>query len=78
MKGSTVYVTVRPCKACVLQMAGHGVKRIVYFNNGEPGLEWPTIEEIARLSSMHLSKFAGNLNWMRDRLKWMESIGVFD
>ena len=35
-------------------------------------------EEIAKLASITLSEFKGNLNWMRDRIEWMANLGIFD
>jgi len=86
LEGATIYITARPCKACTLDIVRSCIKRIVYFSpkvvdstsmTGDD-TEWKTSTEIARLGSVILSEFEGNLNWMRDRTKWMESIGVFD
>jgi len=34
-------------------------------------------EDIARKGKVELVEFLGNLNWMRDDMKWMEDIGIF-
>ena len=84
LKGATLYVTAPPCKACMLDIVEAEIARVVYFRpktdsgsllaNDE---EWATTQEIAKLGCVRLDQFQGNLNWMRDRIAWMESIGVF-
>lgn len=82
--GATLYVTAAPCSACMLDIAAEGIKRVIYFKpRTEPGSmladdsEWQKTQEIAQLSFVQLDQFTGNLNWMRDRIKWMEELGVF-
>ena len=84
LAGATIYITGAPCSACMLDIAAEGIKRVVYFRpKAEPGSmladdsEWQKTQEIAQLSLVQLDLFAGNLNWMRDRIKWMEQLGVF-
>ena len=86
LKQAMVYVTALPCKSCMLEMAAVGIKRIVYFSAKKLD-ETSSLSditgrdktfEIARSSLVTLDEFRGNLNWMRDRINWMESIGVFD
>jgi dCMP deaminase len=84
LRGATLYVTAPPCKACMLDIVDAEIARVVYFRpktdsgsllaNDE---EWATTQDIARRGMVRLDQFQGNLNWMRDRIAWMESIGVF-
>lgn len=84
MKDGTIYVTAPPCKACMLDIARTGIKRVVYFRpktdsgsliaNAE---EWQITQQIAYLSLIALEEFQGNLNWMRDDIGVMQSLGVF-
>jgi dCMP deaminase len=82
--GSTLYVTGPPCRACMLDIVEAEIARVVFFRPKlEPGSmlnddsEWKITQEIAQLGQVRLEEFQGNLNWMRDRIPWMESIGVF-
>jgi len=85
MKGATIYVTAMPCPDCMLDIVDSGIKRIIYFKGHHDsgsmcasvqGLS--TAENIAQLSNITLQEFNGNLNWMRDRMEWMISNGIFD
>lgn len=86
LKQATVYVTALPCKACMLEMVAVGIKRVVYFSakklDEKSSLSDTTGRdktfEIARSAAVTLDEFRGNLNWMRDHINWMESIGIFD
>jgi dCMP deaminase len=86
LQGATLYVTGKPCKKCMLRIITTGIKKVVFFNhvvsdkgsmfkNGEIG---DKTDEIAKLGGVGLAQYRGNLNWMRDRIKMMELIGVFD
>lgn len=89
LEGATMYVTAKPCKRCMRKMVKNGIKRVVYFpldkswdeksmfNSQETGAK---VEEIAKAAivSVQLVEYSGNLNWMRDRIKQMDCLGVFD
>ena len=87
LSDATIYVTAQPCVKCMLRIVKSGIKSVVYYpmnkktDNGSmlavEEMQKKT-EEIATLGGVFLSEFDGNLNWMRDRMKWMESIGIFD
>lgn len=84
-RGSTLYVTGLPCKNCMIDIVNAGIKNVVYFPyesedeestfNNVKHIE--KTKEIAKSGSVFLKEFSGNLNWMRDRIKMMESINVF-
>lgn len=85
LKGATIYVTARPCKTCMKAIVRKRIARVVYFS---PKVDDPNslladkelaakTDEIARLGGVRLEEYRGNLNWMRDRMEWMESLGVF-
>jgi dCMP deaminase len=86
LEDAIIYITARPCKSCMLDIVRSGIKRVVYFvpktidSTSMIGneTEWQISLDIAKLGLLQLSEFEGNLNWMRDRMKWMESMGVFD
>lgn len=86
LKGATLYVTAPPCKKCMLDIAASQIRKIIYFpyqsKDGNSMLhkyeDLVIAEEIAKLASITLSEFKGNLNWMRDRIEWMANLGIFD
>ena len=85
LKGSTIYVTGMPCKVCMLMIVAAGIKRVVYFDgkhydaNSLCGKSQRDESlEVARKGKVKVEEFKGNLNWMRDRIRWMESVGIFD
>lgn len=84
-KGATLYVTGYPCKDCMLEIAGAQIARVVWFpvkpiDSSSMLADPETLarsEEIARLAGISVEKFKKPLNWMRDRMLWMEERGVF-
>lgn len=85
LKEATIYVTAAPCKACMLDIVAAKIKRVVYFRpKADAGSllssdeEWKATRSIAKLAKVKLEDFNGNLNWLKDKIKWMESIGVFN
>jgi len=86
LPGSTIYVTGKPCGPCMLAIVAAGITRVVYFNrkNYDAGsmMQNKSIfeesDEIAQDGRIRVEEFKGNLNWMRDRMKQMEQLGIFD
>lgn len=84
LKGGTIYITASPCPKCMLEIVAVGVKRVVYFDFNPPSAEssinedeFNKTEEIANRGKITFKKFSGNLNWMRDRIKFMETLNIF-
>jgi dCMP deaminase len=77
LENCIMYVTVKPCPKCILRIVKSGIKKVIYYSSAKKQIADKT-EEIAKLGAVQLIAFDGNLNWMRDRMKWMESVGVFD
>lgn len=83
--GATLYVTGKPCNKCMLKIGKHKIKRVLYYNHKptDPSsmfatdLEFKKTEEIAKAGGVFLMEYKGNLNWMRDYLKVLESVGIF-
>ncbi len=82
---STLYVTGKPCKRCMLRIINQGIREVIYFpyvskdklssfSSEDSGVN---AEEIAKLAKVSLRPYAGNLNWMRDRIKELEALGIF-
>lgn len=86
LENATIYVTAQPCTRCMLRIVKEGIKKAVYYPMSRKADSASSLtseeihkktEEIARLGGVQLVEFYGNLNWMRDRMKWMEAMGVF-
>ena len=86
LAGATLYVTGKPCKRCMLRIVSEGIKDVVYFpyvgldpkSTLSKSQDDGVTDAIARSANVHLREFKGNLNWMRDRIKVMKKLGVFD
>jgi dCMP deaminase len=84
-RGATLYCTGRPCPSCMLAIVTAEISRVVWFpitpTDGGSMLANPEMaaqsEEIARLGGVRVEEYPRKLNWMRDRIKWMEQVGVF-
>ena len=85
LEGSILYVTAKPCKKCMLKIVKQGIHEVIYFpfkskdklsSINDPAT-YNRVDEISRLGNVQLKEFNGNLNWMRDRMQHMETIGVF-
>lgn len=80
-----LYTTAIPCARCMLRVCDSGIKRVVYFpflSHAKSSLhsnenDLPKIQEVAKSANIQLVEFTGNLNWMRDRILSMESMGIF-
>jgi len=82
LEGATIYVIGCPCKKCMLDIIGEGIKRVVWFRQRTDGTSVvdpdPRSFEIARAAGVSVEEFTGNLHWMRDRMQQMEEMGVFE
>lgn len=86
-RNATMYVTGIPCKRCMNRIAQKGIGKVVYFPfrskddasffSSEEEME--KTKEIARKATpvVTLTEFSGNINWMRDRMQFMEDLGIF-
>lgn len=83
LRGATMYVTAKPCKDCMKDIVRKKISRVVWFPTKHDAssmlaqVDMEKTDEIARLGNVRLEKYEGNLNWMRDRIQWMEELGVF-
>jgi dCMP deaminase len=84
-EGCTLYVTGKPCKACMLRIVRAKIRRIVYFPHKPKDANsmfanesiMDKTDEIAALARVQLEVFKGNLNWMRDDMGKLNDLGVF-
>ena len=87
LKGSTIYVTAKPCPNCMLDIVTNRIKRVVYYSGMELFDANSTCknkdlndesDDIAKKCGVKLEPFRGNLHWILERIKFMEERGVFD
>ena len=85
LSGATIYTTGKPCANCMLHIVKAGISRVIYFNGkyhdagsmhqDKKGSE--EADQIAQQGRVMVQEFRGNLNWLRDRIKQLEQMGVF-
>lgn len=75
LHSSTLYVTGPPCSGCSMHATRKGIKKIIYGPQSSKMVDdadWENTKEICKKGNVTLERYAGNLNWIRDRLMWME------
>lgn len=76
LEGGTIYISGPPCSRCTLEIISHGLKKIVYGPMPIGCVDEEDFRlscEMVRLAKqVEMSRYAGNLNWLRDRLDWLE------
>jgi dCMP deaminase len=75
LEGSTIYVTGPPCSECVKRIISKRIKKVVFGPQNSNMVnqdDWQVSREHAKLARITLERYTGNLNWLRDRLAWME------
>jgi deoxycytidylate deaminase len=77
LRGSTIYTTGIPCHKCVLEILDVGISRIVWHSDKPSDGISENIHNLATCGGLQIMPFGGNLNWMRDRITFMEQTGVF-
>lgn len=85
LKGSTLYVTARPCPSCMEEIIAKEIGKVIYFNyqaDSNSTLSDPAkiahTNELSELSSIELVEFNGNLNWLRDHIMSLEYLNIFN
>ena len=73
-QGSTIYITHTPSYYSILAILSANIKRIVYFSTKKLD---DNAQDAIRSAYAHVEEFKGNLNWMRDHIKLLESLGIF-
>ena len=84
LNDSTIYVTAKPCKNCMLHIVNVGISKVIYFpyrsNDSKSMLSDPLMsnktDQIANMGSVELREFSGSLDWMLERVDFMKNIGV--
>jgi dCMP deaminase len=85
MDGATIYVTGKPCSACMLEIADTKISKVIYMPakvdensmlaNKNISL---TTDEIAKLAGISLVEFNESLSWMEERMEIMRTMDVFN
>jgi len=72
---STIYVTGPPCSECTKRIISKKIRKVVYgpqSSNIVNEDDWQVTKDLCKLAHVTLERYVGNLNWLRDRLAWME------
>jgi len=72
----TIYVSGMPCPNCTRRIIAKKIKRVVYGKTPIKMLDENTIKdtsELIRVSSIYFECYQGNINWLRDRMDWLEN-----
>ena len=84
LPGSTIYVTARPCKVCMLYIVNKGIKKVIFFpracdSGSSINQDADIVDDIVKKTKgkVELVEFKGNLNWMRDHMLLLEDLGIF-
>lgn len=60
VRGSTAYITARPCYSCTKKLLNSGVERIVYLDYYDNASEFERAEELCQLSNASFEKISGD------------------
>lgn len=74
LDGSAIYITGMPCSECTKRIVSKRIKKIVFGpqnSNMVNQEDWQITKELVRLSRINLERYTGNINWLRDRMTWM-------
>ncbi len=75
LSGCTIYVSAMPCPNCMRRIVSRRLHRVVYGKTAVNMLDEEVVaqtRDMARLGNVQLEPFRGNINWLRDRLDWIE------
>lgn len=73
--GGTLYITHTPCYHCAVAISAASIKRVIYFPTKK--IEDNSLEAF-RAAYVQPEEFRGNLNWMRDHIKTLDAMEIFD
>lgn len=85
LKGATIYVTAKPCSACMLDIVDCGITRVVYFPHRATAgsmlassQEVSDAEQIADFANVELVCFQEDMNWMKECIANWDNMGIFN
>jgi dCMP deaminase len=85
LAGCTLYVTALPCNKCMLEIVSHGITKVVWkpirVDSSSMLANKEMIDltyDIAEKAGVFIEEFAGSLDWMQERMKFMTENGLFD
>jgi dCMP deaminase len=62
-EGSTMYVTLHPCKECAKAIAQAGIKEVVFLTDDNPRFDFVLAKQILAESKVFVRKFGVEYNW---------------
>lgn len=75
LEGTTIYITGLPCSECMKRIVSKKIRKVIYgpqTTNMIDHADWENTKELVRLSRITFERYIGNLNWLRDRISWMD------
>ncbi len=75
LEGTTIYVSALPCPNCMRRIVSRRIRRVVHGKTSVNMLGEDVVaqtREMARLANLPIEIYRGNINWLRDRLDWIE------
>jgi dCMP deaminase len=75
VEGCVLYCTNMPCNDCMRKVVIEKFSRVVYGCQSAKMMPQDVIntsKNMAELGGVKLESFTGNINWIRDRVKWLE------
>jgi len=82
LDGATIYVTMFPCKSCMLDIVRSGIYRVVYFKDKSAHMlneqEVEITKNIAKLANVELVEYTGTINWFNDFVKTLKDKKFID
>lgn len=75
LQGCTIYVSAMPCPNCMRSIVKKKLRRVVFGKTLVNMLGEEVVlqtRDMARLGGVQLEVHVGNLNWIRDRMDWLE------
>lgn len=76
LEGSTIYITGTPCSECMKRIISKKIRKVIFGpqnSNMVDQEDWQKTKDLVKLSKINMERYTGNLNWLRDRMAWMDS-----
>jgi dCMP deaminase len=75
LQNCTIYVSAFPCPNCMRRIVSKRIKRVVYGKTGVNMNDEEAVaqtKDLAQKGNVQLEAYKGNMNWLRDRMDWIE------
>lgn len=75
LAGSVIYVSAMPCPNCMRRIVSKRIRKVIHGKTVVNMLPEEVIAEtkdMATKGNVVIEPYCGNMNWLRDRLDWIE------